>query len=118
MRFPFVFGAKHFLLIDLFFFTYSLLRRGSMFILSEEQFKRLLLHGGFDIHRLSASKNGINILDIGAGDGEVTMRLIKGIVQMKKNIFLKVFATEFSWTMRDRLHEKEFTYVNLFPIHF
>lgn len=47
-------------------------------------------------------------LDIGAGDGEVTMRLVKGIVHMKNNIFLKVFATEYSWTMRDRLNEKNF----------
>lgn len=94
----------------------SLLRRGSMFILSEEQFKRLLLFGGFDVHRLSALTNGINILDIGAGDGEVTMRLARGIVQMKSDIYLKVFATEFSWTMRDRLQEKQFTYVPFMPI--
>lgn len=87
----------------------SLLRRGSMFILSEGQFKRLLHHGGFDINLLTASTNGINVLDIGAGDGEVTMRLVKGIVQMKSNIFLNVFATEYSWTMRDRLQEKQFT---------
>lgn len=80
-----------------------------MFILSEEQFKRLLLLGGFDVHRLSASTNGISILDIGAGDGEVTMRLARGIVQIKSDIYLKVFATEFSWTMRDRLQEKQFT---------
>lgn len=46
--------------------------------------------------------------DIGAGDGEVTMRLVKGIVHMKNNIFLKVFATEYSWTMRERLNEKNF----------
>lgn len=47
-------------------------------------------------------------VDIGAGDGEVTMRLVKGIVHMKNNIFLKVFATEYSWTMRERLNEKNF----------
>lgn len=49
-------------------------------------------------------------IDIGAGDGEVTMRLVKGIVHMKNNIFLKVFATEYSWTMRERLQEKKFMY--------
>lgn len=47
-------------------------------------------------------------IDIGAGDGEVTMRLVKGIMHMKNNIFLKVFVTEYSWTMRDRLQEKQF----------
>lgn len=47
-------------------------------------------------------------VDIGAGDGEVTMRLVKGIMHMKNNIFLKVFVTEYSWTMRDRLQEKQF----------
>lgn len=119
-----------------------------MFILSEEQFKRLLTFGGFNVNRLSAINNEISILgtylfifalfngilyemnafltrycfcdfvfspflcnrttDIGAGDGEVTMRLVKGIVHMKNNIFLKVFATEYSWTMRERLQEKKF----------
>lgn len=104
-----------------------------MYILSEEQFKWLLTLGGFNVNRLSASNNEISILgrplirrlhnqyilntmanhtvllsDIGAGDGEVTMRLVKGIVHMKNNIFLKVFATEYSWTMRDRLQEKQF----------
>lgn len=48
------------------------------------------------------------LIDIGAGDGEVTMRLVKGIVHMKNNIFLKIFATEYSLTMRDRLQEKQF----------
>lgn len=38
------------------------------------------------------------------------MRLAKSIVHMKNNIFLKVFATEYSWTMRDRLLEKQFMY--------
>lgn len=91
-----------------FAFLFSLLKRGSMYILSEEQFKQLLLNGGFDVHRLSAGSNEITILDIGAGDGEVTMRLAKSIVHMKCNVFLKVFATEYSWTMRDRLLGKQF----------
>lgn len=46
--------------------------------------------------------------DVGAGDGEVTMQLVRGVVHMKNNIFLKIFATEYSWTMRDRLQEKQF----------
>ncbi|XP_031620489.1 methyltransferase-like protein 9 [Contarinia nasturtii] len=90
----------------------GLLRRGSMFILSEEQFKRLLTFGGFNVNRLSAINNEISILDIGAGDGEVTMRIVKGIVHMKNNIFLKVFATEYSWTMRERLQEKKFIVID------
>lgn len=59
--------------------------------------------------------------DIGAGDGEVTMQLVKGLVHMKNNIFLKVFATEHSWTMRERLQEKQFMYVHylcIIHIHF
>lgn len=86
----------------------SLLKRGSMFILSEEQFKNLLTAGGFNVAALSSPNNEITILDIGAGDGEVTMRLAKSIIHMNYNIFLKVFATEYSWTMRDRLQEKQF----------
>lgn len=80
-----------------------------MFILSEEQFKNLLMAGGFNVESLSTPNgNEIRILDIGAGDGEVTMRLAKSIIHMNYNIFLKVFATEYSWTMRDRLQEKQF----------
>lgn len=41
---------------------YSLLRRGSMYILSEEQFKWLLTLGGFNVNRLSAQNNEISIL--------------------------------------------------------
>lgn len=67
-----------------------LLKRGSMFILSEEQFKNLLTAGGFNANFLSARNNEITILDIGAGDGEVTMRLAKSIIHMNYNIFLKV----------------------------
>lgn len=89
-------------------YIFSLLKRGSMFILSEEQFKNLLLAGGFNVASLSSPNNEITILDIGAGDGEVTMRLAKSIIHMNYNIFLKVFATEYSWTMRDRLQEKQF----------
>lgn len=85
-----------------------LLKRGSMFILSEEQFKILLMSGGFDVNALAAPDNEIKILDIGAGDGEVTTRLAKSIIHMKYNVFLKVFTTEYSWTMRDRLQEKQF----------
>lgn len=43
-------------------YVFSLLRRGSMFILSEEQFKWLLSFGGFNISRLSAKDNEISML--------------------------------------------------------
>lgn len=45
-----------------FLLIFSLLRRGSMFILSEEQFKWLLTLGGFNVNRLAATNNEISIL--------------------------------------------------------
>lgn len=90
---------------------YSLLKRGSMFILSENQFKELLLAGGFAPSNFE-NESMIDILDIGAGDGEVTSRLAKSVIQMGDNIMLKVYATEYSWTMRDRLQKKKFAYVS------
>lgn len=101
-----VFNFFPFNFLNYFFGISRLLKRGSMFILSEEQFKNLLQAGGFNVD--SRNENEIRILDIGAGDGEVTMRLAKSIIHMNYNIFLKVFATEYSWTMRDRLQEKQF----------
>lgn len=82
-----------------------------MFILSEVQFKSVLTAGGF---KPAAYTNGnagnmIDMLDIGAGDGEVTARLAKAIIHMGKDVLLKVYATEFSWTMRSRLQKKKFT---------
>lgn len=53
-------------------------------------------------------KNAFLISDIGAGDGEVTMRLAKAVARMQYNIVMKVFATESSFTMKDRLTEKKF----------
>lgn len=46
--------------------------------------------------------------DIGAGDGEVTIRLVKAINNIEPGIHLSAFATEHSWTMKDRLIEKNF----------
>lgn len=48
------------------------------------------------------------LLDIGAGDGEVSMRLLRAIRNINSNVAIKAFATEYSWTMRDRLLEKNF----------
>lgn len=51
----------------------SLLKRGSMFILSENHFKDLLVAGGFMPSNFE-NESMIDILDIGAGDGEVTTK--------------------------------------------
>lgn len=86
------------------------LKRGSMFILSEVQFKDLLSIGGFQLDNFAVNNEKlIDILDIGAGDGEVTVRLAKSIIQMDSNVKLKVYATETSWTMRKRLETRKFT---------
>uniref|UniRef100_A0A336K8Q6 CSON000642 protein n=1 Tax=Culicoides sonorensis TaxID=179676 RepID=A0A336K8Q6_CULSO len=86
------------------------LRRGSMFVLSEQQFKKLLTVGGFDQNNFSENQQMIDILDIGAGDGLVTVRLAKGIMS-GTNILLKVFCTETSFFMRERLQERKFTVI-------
>lgn len=83
-----------------------------MFILSEIQFQSLLTAGGFNpAHYNSDNETMVDMLDIGAGDGEVTARLAKAIIHMGDDVMLKVYATEFSWTMRNRLKNKKFTYV-------
>lgn len=89
----------------------GLLKRGSMFILSENQFKDLLLAGGF-LPSNFPNETMIDILDIGAGDGEVTSRLAKAVIHMGNDMLLKVYATEYSWTMRDRLQKKQFTVID------
>lgn len=81
-----------------------------MFILSENQFKDLLVAGGF-VPSNFENESMIDVLDIGAGDGEVTSRLAKAVIHMGNNVMLKVYATEYSWTMRDRLQKKKFTYI-------
>lgn len=98
----------------------SFLKRGSMFILSEEQFARLLSAGGF---RTSTGRADLTLLDIGAGDGEVSQRLINAVRQLAASDAgagtvqaatddqreLRVYATEYSYTMRNRLKKKNFT---------
>lgn len=87
------------------------LRRGSMFVLSEYQFKHLLNAGGFN-HNFAKNQQMIDILDIGAGDGAVTVRLAKSVIMSGSNILLKVFCTETSFFMRERLAERKFTVVD------
>ena len=53
------------------------LRRGSMYVLSETQFKNLLTAGGFDQSNFSNNQQMIDLLYIRAGDGTVTVSLTK-----------------------------------------
>lgn len=46
---------------------------------------------------------------LGAGDGQVTTRLAKSVIMAGNSIFLKVFCTENSYIMKDRLSERKFT---------
>ncbi|EDW74779.1 uncharacterized protein Dwil_GK15857 [Drosophila willistoni] len=84
------------------------LKRGSMFILSEEQFYKLLVAGGFSTATMSDT---ITLLDIGAGDGEISLRVANTVAEFSGNAVLKVFATEASWTMRDRLKKLNFNVI-------
>lgn len=54
----------------------------------------------------------INMLDIGAGDGKITLRLAKSVLQTNNNIMLNVYATETSYIMKDRLREKDISVIN------
>ncbi|XP_055609402.1 protein-L-histidine N-pros-methyltransferase [Uranotaenia lowii] len=86
----------------------GILRRGSMFILSEVQFQRLLLKSNFsEIH--NNKMRSINVLDIGAGDGEVTLRFVNALAALFPSSSIQLHATESSWIMRNRLSEKSIT---------
>uniref|UniRef100_A0A1L8DCG4 Putative methyltransferase-like protein 9 n=1 Tax=Nyssomyia neivai TaxID=330878 RepID=A0A1L8DCG4_9DIPT len=88
----------------------GLLKRGSMFILSEAQFMELLGAGGFRIDNFG---DAFEMLDIGAGDGEVTTRLAQAVFRLgPENMPLRVFTTETSWTMRERLQKQNFTVID------
>lgn len=70
------------------------LRRGSMFVYSQEQFQQIL---GIDDSWLSE-----NLIDLGAGDGMVTKKMARH--------FQNVFVTEVSKQMQSRLTESGFTF--------
>lgn len=77
----------------------GVLSRGSMFILSENQLVAMLLRGGF-----KASANGPKVLDIGAGDGQCTLRVQSALRQIEGSANLPhIHVTETSWIMRKRL---------------
>lgn len=86
----------------------GLLRRGSMFILSEQQFAQFLTHGGLNF----GNETMINMLDVGAGDGNISLRLAQSLFLIKNNIELNAYATETSYIMKDRLREKGMTVIN------
>lgn len=54
----------------------------------------------------------ITLLDIGAGDGEVSIRVANTVAELSENVMVQVFATEASWTMRKRLKKLNFNVVN------
>lgn len=68
------------------------LGRGSMFVLSKEQFRKLTAHGGVD---LDPEQPRDSLIDLGAGDG--------GPTQSLKPFFRETFATEASPAMRSTL---------------
>uniref|UniRef100_A0A1Q3G289 Methyltransferase-like protein 9 n=1 Tax=Culex tarsalis TaxID=7177 RepID=A0A1Q3G289_CULTA len=83
----------------------GILRRGSMYILSENQFQTILINGGLS-KLVNNDNNNMRVLDIGAGDGEVTARLVNAISLLKPDSNITLFATESSWVMKSRLAEK------------
>ncbi|XP_005181262.1 protein-L-histidine N-pros-methyltransferase [Musca domestica] len=80
------------------------LKRGSMFILSENQFAVLLKEGGFDSRRYDM----VRFVDIGAGDGQISMVLLKALRISNPDVAIEAYATEASWTMRERLKKMDF----------
>lgn len=71
-------------------FLYRLIGRGSMFVLSTQQFLQLM--------GVNSTWTANSMLDLGAGDGMVTKQLAP--------LFSEVFCTETSPTMRWRLAER------------
>lgn len=72
---------------------------------SLQQFAQFLVRGGLNY----GNETSIKMLDIGAGDGKITLRLAQSMLQLNNahaNIMLNVHATETSYIMKDRLREK------------
>lgn len=77
--------------LDYFIYYYfRWLQRGSMFVVSLPQFRKLL--------RVNEDWRADNLLDLGAGDGEVTAHIAP--------LFRTVYATEISPIMRTLLQKK------------
>ncbi|XP_013391027.1 methyltransferase-like protein 9 [Lingula anatina] len=79
----------------------GLLRRGSMFVFSKQQFQDLL--------DIDESWKAATLLDLGAGDGKVTEKM--------QNHFEQVYATEASSPMRQRLTELGYTLLDIDEWH-
>jgi len=75
------------------------LRRGSMFVLSTEQFNLLREKAGLQ------SNVEESLIDLGAGDGKPTDYL--------RPFYNDIYATEASWAMRDILKEKGITVLDI-----
>lgn len=75
----------------------GLLNRGSMFVISTSQFRRLL---GVNDHW-----HAKRLLDLGAGDGKVTAKMAP--------LFDEVYTTEMSPVMRWRLNQANFTVLDV-----
>lgn len=69
------------------------LGRGSMFVFSGDQFRRLL--------QISSDWRGNRLLDLGAGDG--------GVTDVMAEHFQEVYTTEVSAPMRWQLQKKNYT---------
>ncbi|KAB5555383.1 hypothetical protein PHYPO_G00033410 [Pangasianodon hypophthalmus] len=68
------------------------LGRGSMFVFSQDQFRKLL--------QISPDWRGERLLDLGAGDG--------GVTEVMGSLFKEVYATEVSLPMRWQLQRKSY----------
>lgn len=93
----------------------GILERGSMFILSEDQFVTLLLKGGVQFPAIDNNRP-VLMLDIGAGDGEITERFRNSVERLMPDPVrgLNVFVTETSWIMRKRLEKyQNFTVIEV-----
>lgn len=66
--------------------------------MSENQFASFLSHGGLNI----ANESNVSMLDVGAGDGEISLRLAQSLVQLNSNMSLTVYASESSYIMQGR----------------
>lgn len=73
-----------------------------------QQFAEFLVRGGLNY----GNESMISMLDIGAGDGKITLRLAQSLLQLNNNITLSVYGTETSYIMKDRLREKNITVIN------
>ncbi|KAJ8924886.1 hypothetical protein NQ315_001041 [Exocentrus adspersus] len=76
---------------------YAWLQRGSMFVVSQPQFKKLL--------KIDDDWRAESLLDLGAGDGEVTAHIAP--------LFSKVYATEMSGSMRKLLQRRGYQLLDI-----